>query len=368
MPMNFEPPSPIKLNQRLNIIAEAAALIACATTSSELCEVIRKTARYVGADAFFSFVLDDDGEELRVDLREGISDEALSAIASVRVQDPDGSTADLSRFGIRACCRYPLVAGEKRLGDLWFASRSRDAFSADEAAFLRTISHLAASTMERARHAKEIERLNVQVRYAARETFYRVRSNIDLLYAMVSLAELKRAEVEPGKEFKWLGRKVQIMAAVHEATSLYTVREEDVSTVSAGDVFERLIGIFREWVAPRPITTSVDDARLTARAITALSLCTSELVYNAFKHGLGLIHVGFTVQGGSAMLEVTDEGVGFPHAMDPTAAETFGLELVNHIAKWDLQGDIRFENRPEGGAWIILTFPLPTCRPGDNEG
>jgi hypothetical protein len=40
-----------------------------------------------------------------------------------------------------------------------------------------------------------------------------------------------------------------------------------------------------------------------------------------------------------------------------TAANT-GLELVESLGRWDLGGNVRYENRPEGGACVIVVFPI----------
>ncbi|MGC4043111.1 MAG: ATP-binding protein [Armatimonas sp.] len=59
-----------------------------------------------------------------------------------------------------------------------------------------------------------------------------------------------------------------------------------------------------------------------------------------------------------AHLEVCDDGPGFPAAFDPRRSSNTGLELIESLGVWDLGGEIRYENQEEGGARVVVTFPL----------
>ncbi|HLJ58081.1 MAG TPA: ATP-binding protein, partial [Chthonomonadaceae bacterium] len=85
----------------------------------------------------------------------------------------------------------------------------------------------------------------------------------------------------------------------------------------------------------------------------------NELISNAVKHGRGEISVGLAVHDGAAKLEVCDAGPGFGEAFDPGESTTTGLELVQALVQMDLQGQTSFENRLEGGARVLVTFPVP---------
>jgi two-component sensor histidine kinase len=61
---------------------------------------------------------------------------------------------------------------------------------------------------------------------------------------------------------------------------------------------------------------------------------------------------------GRAILEVSDDGAGFAAGFDPQIEAKTGLELIENIAHFDLQGQIAYENREKGGARIVLTFPV----------
>ena len=54
---------------------------------------------------------------------------------------------------------------------------------------------------------------------------------------------------------------------------------------------------------------------------------------------------------------VADRGPGFPPGFDWQTAAHTGLELIEGAGRYDLQGTISYENRPEDGARVVVTFP-----------
>ena len=68
----------------------------------------------------------------------------------------------------------------------------------------------------------------------------------------------------------------------------------------------------------------------------------------------------FTVGRDSGALSVSDQGPGFPTDFDAQRSVNTGLELVDSLARWDLAGQIDFENSREGGACVRVTIPLQT--------
>ena len=60
----------------------------------------------------------------------------------------------------------------------------------------------------------------------------------------------------------------------------------------------------------------------------------------------------------TARLEVCDDGPGFPPGFDPLKSANTGIELIESMGRWDLCGEILYQNRPTGGACVVITFPL----------
>ena len=101
---------------------------------------------------------------------------------------------------------------------------------------------------------------------------------------------------------------------------------------------------------------------LPIRQATSLAVLANELVSNATKHGKGDIGIAFTVEGKTGKFEVWDEGPGFPAEFNPKTSANTGVELVETISRYDLRGEVAYQNRPEGGAQVVVIFPLRiTC-------
>jgi two-component sensor histidine kinase len=152
---------------------------------------------------------------------------------------------------------------------------------------------------------------------------------------------------------------VRTLAAVHDLLTEEAKDAPEASTISARAILEKLLSLLKETTGGRKsLTHELDDARLSARQGTALALVTSELVGNAIKHGAATAAVRFVRRDTAAELVVSDDGPGFPTGFDPAAAAHTGLDLVENLSRWDLQGQSRYETAGSGGGQVTIAFPL----------
>jgi two-component sensor histidine kinase len=121
--------------------------------------------------------------------------------------------------------------------------------------------------------------------------------------------------------------------------------------------------MLQQVVGKRRIEWSVDDVDLPVKQGMSLAVLINELVNNAVKHGGQQIRLRLGVQEQMVTLEVTDDGPGFAEEFHPESAANFGLELVETVGRLDLGGTTAYENRPEGGARVRVTFPVPLAIP-----
>jgi two-component sensor histidine kinase len=103
----------------------------------------------------------------------------------------------------------------------------------------------------------------------------------------------------------------------------------------------------------------VQDVELPIKQGMSLAVLINELVNNAVKHGGQQIELRLAAAADRVMLDVCDDGPGFTTEFHPGIAAHFGLELVETIGRLDLGGTTTYENRPEGGARVRVSFPLP---------
>ncbi|MBC7527539.1 MAG: sensor histidine kinase [Chthonomonadaceae bacterium] len=104
---------------------------------------------------------------------------------------------------------------------------------------------------------------------------------------------------------------------------------------------------------------TIEEAVLSSKQGTSLSLIVNELILNALKHSGNSVEVKFRVDLDYAILTVTDDGPGLPANFDVKYASNTGLALIENLARWDLQGETGYKNREHSsGAQISVSFPL----------
>jgi two-component sensor histidine kinase len=210
-----------------------------------------------------------------------------------------------------------------------------------------------------ARHQEHIEALNERLRRSMTETHHRVKNNLQIVAAMLDMRLMEGSPTIPTKDIHQLGIHVRALAAVHDLLTQES-KEGDGQAhyISAHSLLNDLLPMLQATAAERNIEYEIEDARLTARQGTSLALVVNELISNALKYGVGTIRIRFVVEAQEATLEVCDDGPGFPEDFDPVEAANTGLELVQHLSHWDLEGTVRYQTREEGGAQVLLTMPL----------
>lgn len=164
--------------ERLRLLWEAAAVLLTTERPDAMMRgLFAKIAPHLGLDAYFNFMVDETGDALRMESCFGIPDEEARKITRLDfgqaicgtvaqrrepvtatfIQCSDDPMVQLVKgYGIRVYACNPLMAGNRLLGTLSFASRRRDTFDADELEFLRTVCHYVAFAYERIRLIRQL--------------------------------------------------------------------------------------------------------------------------------------------------------------------------------------------------------------------
>jgi PAS domain S-box-containing protein len=169
-----------KRNDLLSLLAEAAGHVLATEDPGKLMRgVFERISSPLGVDAYFNYTVSETGDYLRLASCAGISEEAVrdlqrlefgqwicGTVAELRqplvathIQTSDYDKAALVRsFGVRVYACNPLMAGDRLLGTLSFASRSRDLFETDELEFFRAVCHYLEIALERLQLQGELKR------------------------------------------------------------------------------------------------------------------------------------------------------------------------------------------------------------------
>jgi PAS domain S-box-containing protein len=207
---------------------------------------------------------------------------------------------------------------------------------------------------------EQIENLNIRLRRAVAEAQHRIKNNLQMLSALVELQLPATGAMVPSTELKRIGNHIRTLAALHDLMTVDSHMESGRDIVSLKAALETLVPMLQATSGGRTIRLSAEEMTISLKLGGSFTLLVNELVSNALKHGKGEITVALTrLPGSLARLAVSDQGPGFPPDFDPLTAANTGLELIESMGRWDLHGEVVYENLPGEGAQIILTFPLP---------
>jgi two-component sensor histidine kinase len=166
-----------------------------------------------------------------------------------------------------------------------------------------------------------------------KEIHHRVKNNLQIVSSMLNLQMEKLSDTKAIELFKESQNRVRSIALFHE--KLYQSR--DLGRVEIAEYLKGLAnGLFATYgVNPDDIVLAVhtEDIPLGVDAAISCGLIVNELVSNSLKHAFpahrkGQVEVTLRSARTDVVLEVADNGVGFPANLDFRSPSTLGLKLV----------------------------------------
>lgn len=228
---------------------------------------------------------------------------------------------------------------------------------------MRDITDIRRSELELQRKRDEIDSLNQRLRRAMSETHHRVKNNLQIIAALVDMQLMANDGLVPANELRRVEHHIHALAAIHDLLTAEARKDPTLESISVKATMEVLRPLIQEMVGKRPVTFQIEDVRLPVRQETALALLVNELIGNAARYGRGPIDLSLKVMNGMVTMEVRDAGPGFAEGFDPSRCTNTGIELVETVSHWDLQGTTDYVNLPGGGAKVAVTFPVQQVTP-----
>jgi len=194
------------------------------------------------------------------------------------------------------------------------------------------------------------------------EAHHRVANHLALIAGYIRMASSEFAaknDMIPERSVRLLLEQViaQLLATsrLHRSWSLDGVGASVDLSDHLRTVFEPFVKLLSKS------TVLVEDfgpgCLLMPDQVLPLTQLVTEIVTNAAKHGGGgTVSVSTRATGAAGVIiEVADEGPGFPEGFDPYAAHGLGLRLVRSLTH-QLRAHIEFDSRP-AGLLVRLTMP-----------
>lgn len=158
-------------NQRLDLLAETAGQLLASPSPQEVVDSLcHKVMAFLGCDAFFNFLVDENAGRLHLNAYAGIPAEEAKRIewldygvavcgcaaregrriVTEQIQTtPDPRTELVKSYGIQAYAAHPLLMQGRVLGTLSFGTRTRSHFSPDDLALMKAVADQVAVAMAR---------------------------------------------------------------------------------------------------------------------------------------------------------------------------------------------------------------------------
>jgi PAS domain S-box-containing protein len=218
----------------------------------------------------------------------------------------------------------------------------------------------AAGELQRRDAADALRRHVDQIATLMKELQHRVKNNLNVVSGLLDLEANGVADAKARAVFMDARNRIQSMSAIYERLYL----SDDLATVEVGpylaDLARSIFAAYRLGDGRVRLEIAAGNVKLGTKKVVPIGLIVNELISNALKYAFpdgrsGTLTVGFAVGNGRAVLDVADDGVGFPAGVDPETAGSLGLVLVRMLAE-ELGAELAFAGPP--GSSVRIAFPL----------
>ena len=273
---------------------------------------------------------------------------------------------------IKSILSMPIEWQGDVIGLLNLDSDKKSAFSQKDVKKLKTISHAASISLQKARLFEQIEK-DIEERKKTEETLrlslkekevllqeihHRVKNNLTIIIALINLQDAKLSNPAEVELFEELSQRIHSIALVHE--KLY--ENYDLSSIGFYSYTYDLINSIRAVLVYRSdIKVEIDipqNIYFDLDILIPLGLVLNELFTNSLKYAFpetgGEISVSLDTTEQYFTLTVSDNGIGYPEDVLKEGNTHLGLILVNSLVE-QIKGSIRLNNID--GASATIRFP-----------
>ncbi|MGN6547694.1 MAG: ATP-binding protein, partial [Aureliella sp.] len=394
-------------SERLRLLWDTAAVM---LTNEQPATMMRnlftRIANHFDLDAYFNYIVDEAAGVLQLESFTGIPADVAASLSRLEfgqaicgtvalthkpflvthVQQSDDPICQLIKsFGIRVYFCNPLIAGDRVLGTLSFASRRRDTFEDDELEFLQTACRYVAYTYERLRLIRRLRKEDEKKDEFLATLAHELRNPLAPIRNAAHYLRMRGPsdpELRTARDI--IDRQVQLMSRLVDDLL-------DISRITRGKIVLQKETANIAQIVSNAVESSrppIDEARHELRIelpgdplrvhgdVARLAQIVSNLLTNAAKYTNpgGVIRLSAEQQGDQVVISVRDTGIGISSEnlsrifemfsqVDPALERTqgglgIGLALVKRLVGMH-QGEI--EARSEGlgkGSEFIVRLPL----------
>jgi PAS domain S-box-containing protein len=211
---------------------------------------------------------------------------------------------------------------------------------------------------ERKQAEQQLKDALAQKETLLRELYHRTKNNMQVIIALLEMHGATETDPHIQQVFLETTNRILAMTLVHQKLH----ESQNLTSIDLGEYLSDLVLILgRNYRVNTDLITfdiQVEEIPVLIDTATPCGLLVNEILSNTFKYAFpqgrkGEIKVRLSRgEGKTLLLEITDNGVGFPPGVDIYHSPTLGLQLITGIAKSQLGGQVTLENKA-GACWRI---------------
>ncbi|MBF0466727.1 MAG: hypothetical protein HQK94_16785 [Nitrospirae bacterium] len=245
---------------------------------------------------------------------------------------------------------------DKPWGILCAHCNKHKVFSVKDINFCQSIANILSYSI--VRKEEEQTRRNLDEKSTLlKEIHHRVKNNLQIISALIGLQAEKISDKAALEAFEETIYRIKALALVHE--EMYGT--DNLSQIDFHEYTENLIASFINLHNNKlnlRYKIDIENVQLAIDTALPCALILNELLSNALKHAFiekteGEILISLFKETDYYILEVKDNGVGFPSDFDMKSTKSLGMVLINALTK-QLLGNVEFKN--ENGTKAKVTF------------
>ncbi len=225
-------------------------------------------------------------------------------------------------------------------------------------AVLLLIASLAIFVLYRRQRSKSvlIQRQADDLQVLMKEIHHRVKNNLQVISSLLDLQSLTIGDGQVSEAIKESRNRVYSMALIHQ--NLYN--DQNLMSIEMEDYINKLCqSLFASYNASASkvsLETDVDRVMLDVDMVIPVGLVLNELISNALKYAFcdkerGVLRITFKRSEDGMLLQVKDNGRGFPVGMNIYQTPSFGYKLIKAFAQ-KLKAKLEVYN--DDGACVML--------------
>lgn len=261
----------------------------------------------------------------------------------------------LKEHGCVASINVPVRTDAGSFGVLEVDHTGAREFSNDDIHFLSGLGNTIAKAIELRRAVQALETALDEKQLLVREMNHRIKNNLSLVSAILSLHGRRSAQPGLREELANAVARINNLALVHDRLQLFS---SATTRIDAGAHFRDLCDMLRSLLPPGIVLSPRCTGSVQADCVESLTIIANELVTNAAKYAFaegdrGEIILGYREQGAAWKLWVEDNGSGLSDNQEHRKNPGFGRQLIDALAS-RLDAQLAYSSTPTGGTRVEI--------------